>query len=255
MLVLLETKQRVLRITLNRPEKRNALSVAMCNSILDAVESAQGDSQIGSILLTGNGRVFCAGMDVEEAVTIDNNDELAALHERLFTMGRRSLKPIVVCVNGAALGGGLGLATQGHIVVASSGSAFGLPEIKIGLWPLLVYRSVELALGSRKTLELSLTGHLFDADDALAWGLISIICHPGDVFDRARGLANDLAKASPKAIEIGMTYLQQSREKSFEESGELAKELRSRLMETPDFREGVAAFKEKRDPVWPSLPR
>ncbi len=254
MQVLLESQQRVLRITLNRPEKRNALSMDMCAAIVQAVDSAQSDPGIGAILLSGNGRVFCAGMDIEEAITLES-DRLAAAHEQLFTMGRRSLKPIVVCVNGAALGGGLGLAAQGHIVVASSGSAFGLPEVKVGLWPLLVYRSIEAALGPRKTLELSLTGRLFDADDAFAWGLIETICHPREVFDRARGLATDIGKASPQAIELGMTYLQQSREKPFEKAGDLARDLRNRMMGTPDFREGLAAFKEKREPVWPSLPR
>lgn len=254
MSVLVELSHRVLRITLNRPEKRNALDAAMCRKIVEAVDGAQQDAHVGSILLCGNGHVFCAGMDLEEALALDTS-ELGQLHERLFTMGRGSLKPIVVSMNGAALGGGLGLAAQGHIVVAASGAAFGLTEVKVGLWPLLVYRAIEAALGARKTLELSLTGHLFDAEQALAWGLISGICHPEEVFDRAKGLAHDLAKASPKAIETGMRYLRESNGKSYEESGRIAIALRSELMATDDFREGIKAFKQKREPAWPSMPR
>ena len=252
--VSVELKHRVLRITLNRPDKRNALDAEMCRQIIEAVHRAQEDRQIGSILLTGKGHVFCAGMDFDEAGGYDR-ETLSDLHEQLFTMGKRSVKPIVVAVNGAALGGGLGLAAQGHVVVASTGAAFGLPEIKIGLWPLMVYRAVETALGPRRTLELSLTGRLFHADDALAWGFAGSICHPEEVFDRAKGLARDLAKASPKAIEAGMSYLRLASNCSPEEAGQIARGLRHSLMDTPDFQEGVAAFKEKREPVWPSLSR
>lgn len=252
--VSVETRHRVLRIRLNRPEKRNALNAEMCSVIINAVKTAQQDDAIGSILLSGNGHVFCAGMDFEEAASYDR-DALTSLHEDLFSMGKQSMKPIVVCVNGAALGGGLGLAVQGHVVVASTGAAFGLPEIKIGLWPLMVYRSVEVALGARRTLDLSLTGRLFHADEALAWGLVSSVCHAEEVFDRAKGLASDLAKASPKAIEAGMAYVQRSSDKSADEAGLVARELRNHLMDTADFREGIAAFKEKREPSWPNSPQ
>lgn len=247
----IDLHQRVLHITLRRPEKRNALSAAMCRTIAEAVEQAQGNAEMGSILIDGSGQVFCAGMDFEEALR--DRRELNQWHERLFTLGKRSTKPIVVAVNGAALGGGLGLAAQGHVVLAASGAAFGLPEIKLGLWPLMVYRSVEMALGARRTLDLSLTGRLIHAEDAYHWGLVSTVCHPEELFDRARGVASDLAKASPKAVEAGMTYLRLSSQSSDSEAMQIAGTLRNSLMETPDFKEGVAAFKEKREPLWPSL--
>ena len=232
--LLVEQKHRVLRMTLNRPEKRNALTSAMCSAIVEAVEKVQGSDEIGSVLLCANGPVFCAGMDLDEAAGMDHN-QLSAIHEDLFSLGVNSKKPIVIAVNGAALGGGLGLVAKGHIVAAAAGAVFALPEIHGGLWPFLVYRSVETALGPRRTLELSLTGRLFPVQDALDWGLVHSVCDPGEVSDRAKGIANDLAKASPAALNAGMRYFHESRDKSRHESVAIAKHLRCCLMETDDF--------------------
>lgn len=253
MQLIVERKRRILRLTLNRPEKRNALTSDMCQAIVDAVDSVQTNDEIACILLMAHGHVFCAGMDLDEASGIESG-ELDQVHERLFTLGVTSLKPIVVCVNGAALGGGLGLVAQGHIVTASAGAVFGLPEIRIGLWPFLIYRAVEGALGPRLTLELSLTGRLFHAHEALNWGLVQTVAPAGEVVDRAKGLAVDLARTSPAALRAGMQYVQQARGLDSNSAGKLSKEIRGRLMETDDFKEGYMAFKEKREPRWPSMP-
>src|SRR3954447_19737283 len=253
MQLIVERKRRILRLTLNRPEKRNALTSGMCQAIVDAVDSVQTDDEIGVVLLMACGHVFCAGMDLDEASGLDSG-KLDEVHERLFTLGATSRKPIVVCVNGAALGGGLGLVAQGHVVTASSGAVFGLPEIRIGLWPFLIYRAVENALGPRLTLELSLTGRLFHAHEALNWGLVHTVAPAGEVLDRAKGLAVDLARTSPAALKAGMEYVQRSRGLDMSSAGQLSRELRSQLMETDDFKEGYLAFKEKREPRWPSMP-
>ncbi len=253
MQLIVERKRRILRLTLNRPEKRNALTSGMCQGIVDAVDAAQADKEIAAVLLVANGHVFCAGMDLDEASDLESG-KLDEVHERLFTLGVTSRKPIVVCVNGAALGGGLGLVAQGHIVTASSGAVFGLPEIRIGLWPFLIYRAVENAIGSRRTLELSLTGRLFHCQEALHWGLVQTVAPAGEVLDRAKGLAVDLARTSPAALRAGMEYVQQARGLDSNSAGRVSKELRSQLMETDDFKEGYKAFKEKREPRWPSMP-
>lgn len=251
--LLVEQKHRVLRLILNRPEKRNALTSAMCSAIVEAVEKVQESEEVGSIFLSANGPVFCAGMDLDEAAAMDH-DQLSAIHDDLFSLGINSKKPIVICVNGPALGGGVGLVAQGHIAIASTSAVFALREIHVGLWPFLVYRSVEAALGARRTLELSLTGRSFNAHDASVWGLVHSVCNPGEVFDRSKGIAKDLAKASPAALHAGMQYFYQSRGKSLSESAEIAKVLRRCLMETDDFKEGYEAFKHKREPHWPSMP-
>jgi enoyl-CoA hydratase/carnithine racemase len=245
-------KDRILHINLNRPEKRNALTCDMCTGIAEAVASAQQGEDVGAILITATGQVFCAGMDLDEATLPHHN--LAAAHEELFTLGVHSVKPIIICVNGPALGGGVGVVAQGHVVLASDGAVFGLPEIRIGLWPFLVYRSIEAALGARRTLELSLVGRTFHAPEAWQWGLVHQICPGVEVAERAHALARDVAKASPRAIAAGMQYFRDSRGKSSKEAGEIAATLRTELMASGDFEEGRTAFKEKREPRWPSMP-
>lgn len=252
MSLLIEEKHRVLHLTLNRPDKRNALNAEMCSRISEAITSAQNNEAIGSILISAVGQVFCAGMDLDEAVS-QSSTSLDEVHEKLFTSAATSLKPIVVCVAGPALGGGLGLVVQGHVAIAAEGAVFGLTEMRVGLWPFLVYRAVEAAVGARRTLELSLTARLFSATDALQWGLVHQICPPGEVAHRAAAIAQQLAKASPLAIAMGMQYVRDSREKSWAEAGELARALRGKLMSSEDFREGYRAFKEKREPHWPSM--
>ncbi len=251
--LLIEHKGRILHVTLNRPDKRNALNSEMCSKIVEAIASAQHRDDVGSILISATGQVFCAGMDLDEAIGATGAD-LAEVHEELFTAGANSLKPIIVCVNGPALGGGLGLVAQGHCVVASEGAVFALTEMRIGLWPFLVYRAVEAALGARRTLELSLTARIFSSHDALHWGLVHHICPPAEAAQRAAAIARDIAKASPLAVTAGMQYVRDSRDKSWEQAGELATALRIRLMDSTDFKEGYTAFKQKREPRWPSLP-
>lgn len=253
MSLLVEREERVLRITLNRPDKRNALTAEMCAELATHIEEVQADSTIGSILIDAAGKVFSAGMDLDEAVQAANQDKLSS-HERLFNIGARSYKPIVICVNGPALGGGMGLVAQGHVVVAAQGTLFGLTEIRLGLWPFAIYRAVEAAIGSRRTLELSLSGRVFSAQDALQWGLIHQVTLPFEADDRAHAIARDLAWASPIAVSAGLQYVRESRGLSADIQGELALALRAKVMGGVDFAEGVRAFKEHREARWPSMP-
>jgi enoyl-CoA hydratase/carnithine racemase len=251
--LLIHEKQRILHLHLNRQSKRNALTAKMCADIVEKIRGAQNRSEIGCIVISAAGSVFCSGMDLDEATDPEGPD-LIQVHEELFTLGATSVKPILVTVNGPALAGGLGLVAQGHVVIVSEGAVFGLTEIRIGLWPFVVYRAVEGALGERRTLELSLSGRLFHADEALNWGLAHQVCPAAELADRARVIARDLAKCSPAAVAAGMRYFQESRGKSLREAGDLAARLRSTLTQSDDFKEGIAAFKHKREPHWPSMP-
>ncbi|HEX4749003.1 MAG TPA: enoyl-CoA hydratase/isomerase family protein [Bryobacteraceae bacterium] len=252
--ILVERKHRVLNVTLNRPEKRNALNTEMSAAIVNAIRRAQDDEHVGSILLSADGPVFCSGMDVDEALT-SSHEQLANLHGDLFSIGFHSKKPIIVAVCGAAYGGGMGLVAQGHIVLASENAVFGLTEIRIGMWPFMVYRSVEAAIGARRTLELALSGRTFDAHYAQRWALVHYVCPPTETYDRAQGVARDVAKGSPAAIAAGLEYYHRSRGKSWEEAGDLAAQLRVKVMESDDIREGFDAFRQRREPQWPSMPR
>jgi enoyl-CoA hydratase/carnithine racemase len=248
---LIQIHDRVLHLTLNRPDKRNALTREMCETIVEAAASAESRRDLGCTLISANGGVFCSGMDLGQDA---GSNEVLQVHERLFTLGATSLKPIVIAVNGAALAGGLGLVAQGHVVLASTNAVFSLPEIRIGLWPFVIYRSIEAALGNRRTLQLSLTGNSFHTQEALDWGLVHQICPSNELNETAKGVARELAKASPLAIAAGMRYVREAAGKSADEAGVLAATIRRTLTESGDYKEGVAAFKEKREPRWPSIP-
>ena len=247
----LETSRegRVLRLTLNRPEKRNALSMALCRAMVNALEAAQTDPSVGSILIDGKGEVFCAGMDLSEVLD-PQSAEQASIHEQLFTIGAHARKPIVAAVHGPALGGGVGLLGNAHVVVAAHGSAFGLTEIRLGMWPFVIYRSIVNALGERRALELSLTGRIFHVPEAVQWGLVTEAVPAVELDDRAATIATHLAGASPQAVSAGLAFVSETRGKSAHAAGEIAGRYREFAFASEDFREGVLAFHEKRKPVW-----
>ena len=243
---------RVLRLELNRPDKRNALNLELCRALVHALDAAEADPTVGAILLTGNGKSFCAGMDLHE-ISEANQDATGEVHERLFTVGSRLTKPLIAAVHGAALAGGTGLVANCHVVVASPDATFGLTEIRIGLWPFLVFRAVTAALGERRTLELALTGRIFGASEARELALIVEIAD--DAAARGLEIAGTLADASPTAIQAGLRCVQESRGKNWRQAGEIAQRMRREVFETADFQEGIRAFREKREPHWPSLLR
>ena len=245
---------RVLHVTLNRPEKRNALSAQLCRELAETLENAESDPSTGAILLSANGKTFCAGMDVAEIgpAASPETAEIDRANERLFTIGARLSKPIVAAVEGAALGGGTGLVANCHIVIASEQATFGLTEIRLGLWPFLVFRAVATALGERRTLELALTGRIFDAREAREYGLVHQIA-PNNAGAAARELADSVAGYSPTSIRHGLTFVRETRTRDWESAGAIARRMRNEVFESPDFREGIRAFREKRPPKWPSL--
>ena len=243
---------RLLCLVLNRPEKRNALNAQLCRDLALALEHADRDPAVGAILLSGNGKHFCAGMDLSE-VSAQSTSAINAAQEQLFTVGARIGKPLVGAVQGAALGGGMGLAANCHIVVAREDAIFGLTEIRVGLWPFLVFRTLSTGLGERRTVELSLTGRTFGAQEAREMGLVHEIA--SDLETRAAELAASLAESSPTAIRSGLSFVHEVRGRDWKAAGEIASRIRDDVFESEDFEEGRRAFQEKRAPRWPSFGR
>src|SRR5579862_9452197 len=153
---------RVLQLALNRPDRRNALNLELCSALGDALEQADADASVGAVLLSGNGKSFCAGMDLHEVLT-PAASSVNEVHERIFTAGLRMTKPLIAAVQGAALAGGTGLAANCHIVLAAEDATFGLTEIRIGLWPFVIFRTIAAAVGERRAVELGITGRIIDA--------------------------------------------------------------------------------------------
>jgi enoyl-CoA hydratase/carnithine racemase len=235
----IRTQDRVRQIALNRPEKRNALSLQLCNALVEALEAAGADDAVGSILLTGNGKVFCAGMDLSEVLETDRT-ELDAVHERLFTIGTRLRKPLVAAVHGPALAGGTGLAANAHILIASPDAIFGLTEIRIALFPILIFRAIKAAVGERRATELSLTGRRFSAGEAATYGLVHEVADNPE--SRAREIAAQLAQFDARAIAHGLDYVTQTRDKTWTEAGRIGQTIRSEALQNPAFQKAVHAF-------------
>ncbi|MCP5119512.1 MAG: enoyl-CoA hydratase/isomerase family protein [bacterium] len=248
----LRREDRVLRLSLNRPEKRNALRVEDCRHLVAALNEAELDPSVGSILIDAGGDTFCSGMDLTESLREDA-PERAAIHDELFTFGGRTTKPVVAAVQGNALAGGLGLVANAHVVVAADNAGFGLVEIRIALWPFVVFRSVATAIGERRALELSLTGRVVGAEEALQWGLAHHVVPASEIGERASAIACMLSRFSPDAMRRGLDYVHRSRALSQKEAVALADSMRRRTFRSADFKEGVNAFFEKREAKWPSL--
>ena len=241
---------RVLRAALNRPEKRNALNAELCRVLVETLESAFGELAVGAVLLCGNGKHFCAGMDLSE-VSGATADAISDAQERLFTIGSRAEKPIIAAVQGASLGGGMGLVGNCHIVVAHPEATFGLTEIRVGLWPFLVYRALSAGLGERRVLELALTGRVFGAQEAKEMGLVQEVA--GNPQTRAAEIASAIAEFSPTTIRSGLEFHREVRGHDWETAGRIARRMRDEVFASSDFQEGRRAFAEKRRPQWPSL--
>jgi enoyl-CoA hydratase/carnithine racemase len=241
---------RVLTLRLNRPDKRNALNAELCGLLVQAMDDADADPAIGAIVLAANGPAFSAGMDLTE-IRPENSGELNVVHEQLFTAGARLVKPVIGAVAGPALAGGTGLVANCHIAVGAEHATFGLTEIRIGLWPFLVFRAVTAAVGERRAMEMALSGRTFGAHEAKEIGLIHDVAH--DAAGRAHDIAEAIASSSPTAVHSGMAFVREVRGRSWKDAGEIARRCRDELFQSADFREGIRAFHAKQRPDWPSL--
>ncbi len=223
-MLIVETEGAIRHLRLNRPEKRNALSYQLCQELTAALDLAEEDPAIHAIVLTAEPPAFCAGMDLKEVGVVPDS-EVSLIHDALFTARTRLTTPLIAAVSGAAIAGGTGLIANAHIVIAHPDAKFGLPEIRIGLWPLLVFRAMTKAIGERRATEWSLTGRSVSSQEAKESGLITEI----DSFPekRARDLAQTIASYRREAIQIGLNYAQS------DQSGDQARQLRAALLTAP----------------------
>ncbi|MBS0643895.1 MAG: enoyl-CoA hydratase [Proteobacteria bacterium] len=254
--ILESVEDRVAIITLNRPESLNALSEEIRVGMRDAITKYGHDNSIGCIVVTGNGRGFCAGGDVktmagrsarvfeERAEQIRNSNNIALLMNNVP-------KPIIGMINGVAVGAGLSMACACDIRIAATSARFGSGFIKIGLsgdwggtW------TVTRLIGTAKAREMFFTGDIIDAEEALRIGLVNKVVADAELRHTTMELARRIASMSPIALGYTKKNLSAAETGSFEASIELEAVHQARCSQTEDHREAVAAFKEKRKPVF-----
>jgi len=244
MSVIFSRENKVCRITINRPEKRNALSIQLCRELLGAFRQAESDSGVSVVLLDAAGPSFSSGMDLGEILDPDFARQ-ADVHEELLTIGSRFSKPIIAAVQGAVFGGAVALVASAHIVVAAEDAQFCSTEIHIGMWPYVAYRAIASAIGERRATELALTGRVASAADAYEWGLVNQVVPADRLHETAIRLAVRVAAFDREALSQGLMFLQQSRGLHPDEAGLLARRFRDRAFESDAFRDAVKSFLSK----------
>jgi methylglutaconyl-CoA hydratase len=252
---LIATEQNgVAQLTLNRPDKRNALSHELIQELLSALEEAK-KSSARVLLVTGAGEAFCSGMDLDELKTMggrtpEENLADSQLIARLLRAVYEFPHPTIAAVNGPAVAGGCGIATLCDFTVASTEAKFGYPEVRIGLVPALVSVWLRRQVGDKAAGKLLLSGSLISAQEALALGMVTEVVEAGRLRERAEEIASGLLKNSPAALETTKRVLHSFWERELNWQLEAAIAANAAMRATPDFREGLSSFLEKRKPKW-----
>jgi methylglutaconyl-CoA hydratase len=243
-------------ITLNRPEKRNALTPELQEELMAALGGAEA-AGARVVVLAGEGEAFCAGLDltVLREIAGRSTDEDRIEAQRVARMFRALWEcdvPTIAVVQGAAIAGGTGLATMCDFTLAAPEARFGFTEARIGFVPALVSAYLRLQVGDKVARGLLLTARIFDAEEARRLGLVSEVVAREGLQTRARELAAELMRNSPESLRATKQLLRAQQREWLESALELAMEANAAARQTEDFREGVAAFVEKRKPVWKS---
>jgi methylglutaconyl-CoA hydratase len=250
----IETDGELALITLNRPEKRNAISATMIAELLTALEEVEFGSERVAII-TGAGKAFCAGMDLDALKSLATQSSEQNLADARRTAGffRRLWsfpKPLIAGVNGAALAGGCGIATLCDFTLAVPEAKFGYTEVRVGFIPALVSMFLERQVGEKLARDLFLTGRILDAAEAKAFGLVTTIIPAERLLTAARELASTLIANSPASLLATKRLLVRASKPEIDRRIELAVAESVAIRITPDFREGLASFLEKRSPRW-----
>jgi len=252
--ILVSEDSGVRTITLNRPERRNAMTPEMQRELIAALEeAATGSCRV--VVLRGAGDAFCSGLDLSALQNM--NDKSAADHRadaeriaRLFRTLYELPKPTIAAVHGPAIAGGTGLATLCDFTLAVPAAKFGYTEARIGFVPALVSAFLALQIGDKRARDLLLTGRFFDAEEAHRLGLVNEVVQPDSLDERVQSLAQVLAANSPQSQAATKRLLAAQNKAWLDAAISQGMEANAEARDTTDFREGIAAFLEKRKPHW-----
>ena len=245
-----EQRGPVLWLTITREERRNAMSHGVLAAMAQAISAAQTQRSVRAIVITGAGtKAFCAGADLQSAnaFTTDYSEPHGHLAQ-LLRVAKGSTVPLIARVNGACMAGGMGLMSMCDMAVAASHAVFGLPEVKVGVFPAQVLSVLQHLIPRRKLAEMCLTGEPITSAQALEYNLVNYVDE--DVDAKLQWLLDRLLDKSPAAIRRGLYTMKKVEAMAFEESMSFTESQIALFTLTEDAREGQKAFQEKRKPVW-----
>ncbi|MEJ2758454.1 MAG: enoyl-CoA hydratase-related protein [Anaerolineales bacterium] len=249
--ILVETRDKVGVITLNRPEAYNALNAHVLTELMTALRSFDEDDNIGAVVVTGSEKVFAAGADIKEMADASTTDMLTSGNIDIFDQIMSIKKPVIGAVSGWCLGGGNELAMSFDMLVASERARFGQPEINLGVIPGAGgTQRLTKAVGKAIAMEMVLNNRHLTAEEALHFGLVNKVVPVEEYLETAIKLAAEIAKRAPLAVRMGKEAVNRAFETHLQDG--LAEERRAfyMLFATEDQKEGMQAFLEKRDPNW-----
>ena len=252
MMLLRETEGPVAIVTLNRPERRNALSLAMMRELIAAFDQLGGDRNVRAIVLAAAGNVFSSGHDLSEMTgrSVDDYREIFDVCTQLMTRVQSIPQPVIAEVQGIATAAGCQLAATCDLVVASEAARFGTPGVRIGLFCSTPMVALSRAVGRKRAMQMLMTGELIDANTAADWGLVNTVVAPDAVRAESLRLACKIAEASGLTVGIGKQAYYAQIDLDQAKAYAYTKEVMAMNSMAADAQEGITAFLQKRAPRW-----
>jgi enoyl-CoA hydratase/carnithine racemase len=239
----------VATITLNNPQRRNALGPRMINELLWALEDATADASVRSIVLTGEGKAFCSGGDFSGGGDGPELPPKGDFADLLLALSHGD-KPVIAKVNGDAMGGGLGLVAASTFSVASTQARFGTPEVELGIFPMMIMGVLVRSIPRRRLLEMMLLGQRFAADEAARLGLVNRAVPPESLDAEVKTITDALGAKSASTLRLGLRAFAAQDDLALADALPLLRDRLAECLATEDAREGLMAFFEKRPPKW-----
>jgi len=239
----------ILTITLNRPEKKNALNNVMMNELNYALAYAKQEREIRVVVIDAEGDIFCAGADLRRAKEDSNVPKIEGTDDISFSL-RRLYKPVICKIQGSVLAGALLMVTNATHAIAVDTAKFSAPEIHRGLWPFMVMAGLFRVIPKRAGLDFIMRGQPIDATKAEAWGLINEAVSADQFDDKVNELANELASLAPGTMQFGLEAYEKQDALEFDEALPYLQKQIAKCFEGKDAKEGITAFLEKRKPNW-----
>ena len=239
----------IMTITLNRPEKKNALNNVMMNEINYALAYAKQEKSVRVVIFAAKGDIFCAGADLSRTNSdsnvpkLDNADDISLAIRHLY-------KPVICKIQGSVLAGALLIVTNSTHAIAVNEATFSAPEIHRGLWPFMVMAGLFRVMPKRVGLDFIMRGKPIDSKKAMDWGLINKTVKKEELDKKVDKLADELASLAPETMQFGLEAYEKQDSKSFDEALPYLKEQIAKCFEGKDAKEGISAFLEKRKPNW-----